>query len=107
MIAEALKRRIERIFRARGHVYAFDSTMIDLCLSVFEWAKFRKHKGGTAMHTLYDVEAEVPAFVHITPANIHDTKAMSVIPMNVVCDICFPTVKRVNDLQLRIYDNRV
>ena len=32
------------------------------------------------MHTLYDVEAEVPAFVHITPANIHDTKAMSVIP---------------------------
>ena len=36
------------------------------------------------MHTLYDVEAEVPAFVHITPANIHDTKAMSVIHMNVV-----------------------
>ena len=51
-------------------VYAFDSTTIDLCLSVFEWAKFRKHKGGIKMHTLYDVEAEVPAFVHITPAKL-------------------------------------
>ena len=75
MIAEARKRRIERIFELDGHVYAFDSTTIDLCLSVFEWAKFRKHKGGIKMHTLYDVEAEVPAFVHITPANIHDTKS--------------------------------
>ena len=44
MIAEARKRRIERIFELDGHVYAFDSTTIDLCLSVFEWAKFRKHK---------------------------------------------------------------
>ena len=80
MIAEARKRRIDKIFELDGHVYAFDSTTIDLCLSVFEWAKFRKHKGGIKMHTLYDVEAEVPAFVHITPANVHDTKAMPEIP---------------------------
>ena len=46
MIAEARKRRINKIFELDGHVYAFDSTTIDLCLSVFEWAKFRKHKGG-------------------------------------------------------------
>ncbi len=76
-IGEARKRRIDRIFEPDGHVYAFDSTTIDLCLSVFEWAKFRKHKGGIKMHTLYDVEAEVPAFVHITPTNVHDSKAMS------------------------------
>ena len=76
MIAEARKRRITKIFELDGHVYAFDSTTVDLCLSVFEWAKFRKHKGGIKLHTLYDVEAEVPAFVHITPANIHDSKAM-------------------------------
>ncbi len=56
------------------------STTIDLCLSVFEWAKFRKHNGGVKMHTPYDVEAEVPAFVHITTANIHDSKAMPKIP---------------------------
>lgn len=80
MIAEARKRRIDKIFELDGHVYAFDSTTIDLCLSVFEWAKFRKHKGGIKMHTLYDVEAEVPAFLHITPANVHDTKAMPEIP---------------------------
>ena len=80
MIAEARKRRINKIFELDGHVYAFDSTTIDLCLSVFEWAKFRKHKGGIKLHTLYDIEAEVPAFVHITSANIHDSKAMSEIP---------------------------
>ena len=53
MIAEARKRRINKIFELDGHVYAFDSTTIDLCLSVFEWAKFRKHKGGIKLHTLY------------------------------------------------------
>lgn len=80
MIAEARKRRIEKIFELDGHVYAFDSTTIDLCLTVFDWAKFRKHKGGIKMHTLYDVEAEVPAFVHITSANVHDSKTMPEIP---------------------------
>ena len=80
MINEARKRLIDKIFELEGHVYAFDSTTIDLCLSVFEWAKFRKHKGGIKMHTLYDVEAQVPAFVHITPANVHDSKAMTEIP---------------------------
>lgn len=80
MIEQARKRRIDRIFELEGHVYAFDSTTIDLCLTVFEWAKFRKHKGGIKMHTLYDVEAQVPAFVHITPANVHDSKAMPEIP---------------------------
>ena len=80
MIAEARKRRINKIFELDGHVYAFDSTTIDLCLSVFGWAKFRKQKGGIKLHTLYDIEAEVPAFVHITPANVHDSKIMPEIP---------------------------
>ena len=80
MIDEARRRRIDKIFEVEGHVYAFDSTTIDLCLSVFEWAKFRKHKGGIKMHTLYDVEAQVPAFVHITNARAHDSKAMPEIP---------------------------
>ena len=79
MIAEARKRRIQKIFELDGHVYAFDSTTIDLCLSVFEWAKFR-NKGGIKMHKLYDVEAQVPAFVHITEAKVHDSKAMPEIP---------------------------
>ena len=80
MIAEARRRRIQKIFELDGHVYAFDSTTIDLCLSVFEWARFRKHKGGIKMHTLFDVEAQVPAFVHITEAKVHGSKAMPEIP---------------------------
>jgi hypothetical protein len=81
MIKQARSRRIEKIFEIEGHIYAFDSTTIDLCLSVFEWAKFRKTKGGIKMHTLYDVEAQVPAFVHITSASVYDSKAMPLIPL--------------------------
>ena len=64
------------------HVYAFafDSTTIDLCLDVFEWTKFRKHKGGFKFHTLYDIEAQVPAFFHITTASTNDIKAIPEIP---------------------------
>lgn len=80
MIAEARRHRIRKIFELDGHVYAFDSTTIALCLSVFEWAKFRKHKGGIKMHTLYYVEAQVTAFVYITEAKVHDSKAMPEIP---------------------------
>lgn len=80
LIAEARKKRATDIFQLGGNVYAFDSTTIDLCLSIFWWAKFRKHKGGIKVHTLYDVETQVPAFFHITEAAVHDSKAMSVIP---------------------------
>lgn len=80
MIDHARRKRQTDIFKLGGNVYAFDSTTIDLCLSVFEWAKFRAHKGGFKMHTLYDVETQVPAFVHITPAAVHDSKAMPEIP---------------------------
>ena len=80
LIAEARKKRATDIFQLGGNVYAFDSTTIDLCLSVFWWAKFRKHKGGIKVHTLYDVETQVPAFFHITEDAVHDSKVMSVIP---------------------------
>ena len=93
MIGHARRKRIKKIFELDHHVYAFDSTTIDLCLSVFEWAKFRKHKRGRKMHTLYDVEAQVPAFVHITPANVHDTQVMYKIPYEVgahhIFDRCY------------------
>ena len=78
--AEARSKSTEKIFGFDGHVYAFDSTTIDLCLEVFEWAKFRKHKGGIKIHTLYDIEAQVPAFFHITTASTNDIKAMTEIP---------------------------
>ena len=80
MMEQARRKRTSEIFQLGGHVYAFDSTTIDLCLSVFDWAKFRTHKGGIKVHTLYDVEAQVPAFIHITEAAMHDSKALCVIP---------------------------
>lgn len=67
-------------FKLNGNVYAFDSTTVDLCLNSFEWALFRKRKGGIKVHPLYDFETQIPTFFHITPAKVHDTKAMDVIP---------------------------
>ena len=80
LVNEARKKRVTDIFKLGGNVYAFDSTTIDLCLSAFWWAKFRKKKGGIKVHTLYDVETQIPAFFHITEASVHDSKAMNEIP---------------------------
>lgn len=60
----------------KGPVYAFDSTIVDLCLSVFWWARFRSAKAGIKLHTLYDVRTSIPAFVHITEAGRHDVHGM-------------------------------
>ena len=80
MMAQAREKRPADIFKLGGKVYAFDSTTIPLCLSVFWWAKFRKKKGGVKAHVLYDLEAQVPAFYHITTASVYDSKAMPEIP---------------------------
>ena len=80
MMAQAREKRSADIFKLRGQVYAFDSTTIPLCLPVFWWAKFRKKKGGVKAHVLYDLEAQVPAFYHITTASVYDSKAMPEIP---------------------------
>ena len=80
MMEQARQKRAEDMFKLGGKVYAFDSTTIPLCLSVFWWAKFRKKKGGVKAHVLYDLEAQVPAFYHITTASLHDSKAMKGIP---------------------------
>lgn len=80
MIDEARRKRVTDIFNLEGNVYAFDSTTIDLCLSVFEWARFRTTKGGIKVHTMYDVESQVPVFMLVTPAAVHDVNAMDAIP---------------------------
>lgn len=62
-----------------GNVYAFDSSTIDLCLSVFWWAEFRKHKGGIKLHTLYDVKTSIPSIVLITSAKVHDVNMLDAL----------------------------
>ncbi len=57
-------------------VYAFDSTTIDLCLSVFPWAKFRKNKAAVKLHTLLDLRGSIPVIIRITSGNIHDVNVL-------------------------------
>lgn len=66
MIAEARRKRAGDVVGIEAHIYVFDSTIIALCLSFFDWAKFRKKKGGIKVHTLFDIIAGVATFVHIT-----------------------------------------
>jgi len=80
MINLAQSKRLDREFILRGKFYAFDSTTIDLCLSLFKWAYFRKSKGGIKVHTLFDVVTQIPTYIHITEAKVHDVNAMDDIP---------------------------
>jgi hypothetical protein len=79
LIAIAQKKKSISNFEIQGNIYAFDSSTIDLCLSVFCWAHLRKTKAGIKLHTLFDVNTQIPVFIHITEANIHDVNAMDVI----------------------------
>jgi transposase len=60
-------------------LYALDSTTIDLCLSLFPWAKFRRHKGAVKMHTLLDLHGNIPTFISITNGKVHDVNILDEI----------------------------
>src|SRR5271157_3954279 len=60
-------------------LYALDSTTIDLCLSLFPWAKFRKHKAAVKMHTLLDLHGNIPTFIRITDGKVHDVNLLDEI----------------------------
>ena len=57
-------------------VYAFDATTIDLCLSVFPWAPFRRAKAAVRLHTLLDLRGSIPAFIHITDGKTHEVNTL-------------------------------
>jgi hypothetical protein len=102
-LADANERRDWRIFQDFGHVlirmaqqlyqsdvlaielkqplYAFDSTTIDLCLSLFPWAEFRKTKAAVKMHTLIDLRGPIPVWVTITTGKVHDVKMLDAMPV--------------------------
>lgn len=62
-------------------VYAFDSTTISLCLSLFPWARFRETKAAVKAHTLLDLRGNIPCWVHVTTGNIHDVNVMDMLPL--------------------------
>jgi len=57
-------------------VYALDSSTIDLCLSLFPWARFRKNKGAIKVHTLLDLRGSIPSFIKITDGSVHDVNIL-------------------------------
>ena len=60
-------------------LYALDSTTIDLCLALFPWARFRRHKAAVKIHALLDLRGNIPAFVHVTDGKIHDVNVLDQI----------------------------
>jgi hypothetical protein len=60
-------------------IYALDSTTIELCLDVFWWAKFRRHKAAVKLHTLLDVRCEIPCFIHISDGKLHDVNVLDIL----------------------------
>lgn len=69
-------------------VYALDSTTIDLCLSVFPWAKFRKTKAAIRLHTLLDLKGNIPTFIHISDDRLHDINALDILALEVGAYYC-------------------
>jgi len=102
-LADSNERRDWRIFQDFGHVligiaqqlyrdeplaielkqplFAFDSTTIDLCLTLFPWAEFRKTKAAVKMHTLIDLRGSIPTFVAVTVGKTHDVKMLDEMPV--------------------------
>jgi hypothetical protein len=60
-------------------VYALDSTTIDLCLSLFPWARFRKTKGAVKLHTLLNLRGSIPEFIHISDGKMHDVNVLDIL----------------------------
>lgn len=80
-IARKLYQGEELAVELAQSLYAFDSTIIDLCLSLFPWATFRKTKGAIKIHTLLDLRGAIPVFISLTPAIIHDVTMLDTVPL--------------------------
>ena len=78
--ARRLRANAEFEVKTEGNIYAFDSSIISLCLSVFWWATYKRNAGAVRIHTLLDVKTQIPCFMLVTPASTNDIKAMEHIP---------------------------
>ena len=87
-LAQQLIRRARRLYADEplateldATVYALDSTTIDLCLSVFPWARFRRTKAAIKLHTLLDLRGPIPTFVYISDGKLHDVNVLNEVPI--------------------------
>ena len=88
--------------------YALDSTTIDLCLSLFPWAKFRKKKAAVKMHTLLDLRGSIPTFIEITDGKVHDVNILDILLIELgsvyIMDRAYVDFKRLYDMhQMQAY----
>ena len=82
-LAQVLVRKARKLYRSDPYieeideiVYALDATTIDLCMSLFPWARFRKSKSAIKLHTLIDLQGSIPVFIAITDGTVHDVNAL-------------------------------
>jgi len=87
-LAAVLIRRARKLYvdedlglELKNTVYALDSTTIDLCLGLFDWAPFRSTKAAVKMHTLLDLRGSIPAFIHISDGKMHDVQVLDMLPI--------------------------
>jgi hypothetical protein len=78
-IARELYKNEDFGVQLKDMVYALDSTTIDLCLNLFPWAKFRKHKAAIKMHTLLDLRGNIPTVIWITTGKVHDVNMLDLL----------------------------
>jgi len=78
-IARPLYAHSELAHELDATAYAFDSTTIDLCLALFPWARFRRHKGAIKLHTLLEIHSSIPVFIAITEGRIHDVNLLDAL----------------------------
>ncbi len=85
-------------------IYALDSTTIDLCLSIFPWAKFRKNKAAVKMHAVIDLRGNIPVFIDITDGKVHDVNTLDLIDFEAdafyVMDKAYVDFERLYDIEI-------
>lgn len=80
-IARKLYQKEQLVVDIKQTVYALDSTTIDLCLSVFPWAHFRKAKAAVKLHTLIDLRGNIPTFIYVSDGKLHDVNVLDILPI--------------------------
>lgn len=79
--AKALYAEQPSVLELDASVYALDSTTIDLCLNLFDWAPFRTTKAAIKLHTLLDLRGAIPTFIHISDGKLHDVNVLDILPI--------------------------
>ena len=79
--AGALYAQEPSVLSLDASVYALDSTTINLCLALFDWAPFRSTKAAIKLHTLLDLRGAIPTFIHISHAKLHDVNVQDILPV--------------------------